>query len=98
MVNSQKHEKEKTLRTKNAVGDEIGPVSHDNYLGLIIDCNINFAELKLPSKLGCGISLLSRLSCDGSPDLILFLSYYECLYPYLSYLLPIWGNASSSSQ
>jgi hypothetical protein len=67
--------------------------SNVSYLGIILDHKLNFSDHvnKVSSKISSSIFLLRRLSCFGSSE-ILLVAYYGCIYPFLSYGVPVWGH------
>jgi hypothetical protein len=77
---------------------ELEPSNETNFLGLTIDSNLKFSGQveKVSKKLNCGIFILRRLAKFSSVD-ILMTAYYGCIYPHLSYALPIWGYEKTST-
>lgn len=78
---------------------EVSSTSSTNFLGVVIDSNLNFHEhidLVL-KKLNRVIYLLRRLSFFSNQQLLL-LAYYGCFFPILNYGISIWGFDSSKSK
>ena len=63
------------------------------YLGVIIDCNLNWKEhvSELCKKISRGVGILSKLR-HFLDVRILIQIYYSIIYPFLRYGVIIWGN------
>ena len=63
------------------------------YLGVIIDCNLNWKEhvSELCKKISRGVGILSKLR-HFLDVRILIQIYYCIIYPFLTYGVIIWGN------
>jgi hypothetical protein len=77
---------------------EISPCQEVTYLGLRIDERLRFSNHidYVLKKLSSGIFLLRRLSRFSNIE-VLLTSYYGCLYPFMSYCVPVWGSENNKS-
>ena len=75
-------------------GNKIMEVTETKFLGVIIDCKLNWSpHITYISKKvvkGVGIILKARKLLDQETLLTL---YYTCVYPYLNYCIHVWGKA-----
>ena len=68
------------------------------YLGLIIDCNLNWKKHahEVGKKISRGIGILSKLRHFVTNDILNQLSY-SLVYPFLTYGLIAWGNTYATT-
>lgn len=78
---------------------ELTPATNVTYLGVVLDNKLNFSQHidKVYRRLSSSIFLLRRLSCFQHKSILLS-AYYGCIYPFLSYCVPIWGNENCKTQ
>ena len=78
--------------------EKIEIVQHTNFLGIILDNQLNWKKhiAHLTQKISKSIGILSRARQRLSPDILCQL-YYSFLYPYLSYCNVIWGQPPAST-
>ena len=86
------------IDTKLYVGtDEIHQVAFTKFLGVILDDkmlwehHINYIKTKVAKEIG----IISKARKYLSKSCMITL-YYSFLYPYLSYCVEVWGNATKS--
>ena len=82
----------------NLRGNVIKNEQSIKYLGIIIDCHLNWkAQISyLSKKINRNIGAISRLRHFISFDILVSL-YYSLLYPFFIYALIIWGNTYHST-
>ena len=74
-------------------GEKLKFKSYENFLGVIIDSGLKFAEhIRVTcNKLSKSVGLLYRLR-DFVPHNILINLYYSLVYPYILYGNIVWGG------
>ena len=79
-------------------GKDIKEKSSVTYLGVIIDCNLNWKAHfhELSKKLAVSIGVLSKLR-HFVPMGILIRLYYSIIFPFLIYSVIVWGNTYQSN-
>lgn len=75
---------------------ELNRVLSCKFLGLTIDSNLNF-KLHVDNickRIGRNIGIIYRIRSFVNSNVILCL-YFSLIYPFLSYVVPAWGNSNS---
>jgi hypothetical protein len=66
------------------------------YLGIYIDCNLNWKIQIVSKKIKRNIGILSKLRYYVSTQMLTQL-YYSIIYPFITYGLILWGNTYEST-
>lgn len=79
-------------------GQNIAELESVNYLGIIVDCNLNWKTHihELSKKLARGIGVLSKLQHFVHTHVLIQL-YYSIIFPYLTYGVTVWGHTYESN-
>jgi len=77
-------------------GQPLNRVTEAKFLGIVLDDKLTFKAHvnSVCSKLSRARGIMYRISPFISHDIILKL-YYSIFYPYITYCIPVWGNASA---
>ena len=79
-------------------GRPVEQMTYVKYLGLIIDCNLNWKKHahEMSKKISRGIGILSKLRHFVTNDILTQL-YYSLVYPFLTYGIIVWGNTYTTT-
>lgn len=97
MIFSPKRKKY-TLSSKLYIeNEEIKPVNHTKFLGVMVDESLNwdFHINYIKNKVAKGIGILSKARQLLNKNCLRTL-YFSFLYPYLNYCIEVWGSATCS--
>lgn len=77
---------------------EINRTNHDKYLGLILDCNLNWKPHidRIKNKLASLTGMLRGIS-RCFPQKVRYLIYNALVKPHIDYLIEVWGSASKTN-
>ena len=90
-----KHKSVPTMKTQVKIMDEsIGEVQSTKFLGVVIDCNLNWSKQinYIKTKVSKGIGIIIRIKQFINKETLRTL-YFLFVYPYLYYCIEVWGNA-----
>ena len=79
-------------------GRAVEHLSYVKYLGLIIDCNLNWRKHahEVGKKISRGIGILFKIRHFVTNDILIQL-HYSLVYPFLAYSLIVWGHTYATT-